>query len=75
MREIEINSDVLPQVRDPWIEAWTKARRNCEKSSEDPRKGRFKELYSFFEYYDKWGEFLVLASFEIFEFQSFLLKI
>ena len=31
MREIEINSDVLPQVRDPWIEAWTKARGNSEK--------------------------------------------
>ena len=31
MREIEINSDVLPQVRDPWIEAWTKTRGNSEK--------------------------------------------
>ena len=68
MREIEINSDVLPQVRDPWIEAWTEARRISEKSSKDPWKGRFKELYSFFEYYDKWGEFLVHSSFEIFEF-------
>ena len=71
MREIEINSDVLPQVRDPWIEAWTKARRNCEKSSEDPRKGRFKELYSFFEYYDKWGEFLVHSSLKSSNFNLF----
>ena len=65
MREIEINSDVLPQVRDPRIVSRTKARGRTpisEESSEDPWKGRFKELYSFFEYYDKWGEFL--ASFE-----------
>ena len=53
MGEIEIKSDVLPKVRDRRINFWTNPVRPGMGMPGDPCQGRFKELYSFFENYDK----------------------